>query len=225
MWTNKVTSIRQLSRDFYNGDISQEEYRRQRTLKLELISAGENPYGNEEKTRPRNTVTQDTGDAPIPNQVSIIDQIKNMEWMEKVPYGRKVIPAVAGVIALVIIVGIFWPDSETQKPVVKTDSVSKVQVSTSDSDSTQNTVESFLEKDDWSIASIADFAKAWDALSEQEREQARNANWFRPLKDGLRSRILEQQALQDSDINEAVKMQSEQEVLLESFAGHLGLRK
>ena len=88
MWTNKVTSVRQLARDFYDGEISQEEYRRERTLQLELISAGANPYGDDEKTRPRDVAMAADIDSPSQSVTkSFIDKLKNesnqvLIWVE-----------------------------------------------------------------------------------------------------------------------------------------------
>jgi len=229
MWTNKVTSIRQLSRDFYNGDISPEEYRRQRTLQLELISAGENPYGDDEKTRPRDTVAAATDDVKEPVKPSVQDKVSNifnnMGWIDRVPNGRIVVPAVAVVFILIILIWLLWPASAPQKPMVKPVPVSATKAPVVEINPARKPVENFVDKDDWGIGSIADFAKVWDGLTDEQRQQARNASWFRPLKDGLRSRILEQQALQDNDIDDSIKIQSEQEILLESFAGHLGINK
>ena len=226
MWTNKVTSVRQLARDYYNGEISQEEYRRERTLQLELISAGANPYGDDERTRPReDAVDADIGSPAQSDDESFVDKLKKLEWVDKIPNGRIVVPVAAGVI-LILFIWLLWPSGPApQNAQVEPVIAEKTDVVVKKENSAKELVKNFLEKDDWSIASIADFVKVWDTMTDEEHDSARKARWFKALRDSIRHGILEQKALQDGGSDDSIQLQSEQEILLESFAGHLGIGK
>jgi len=83
----------------------------------------------------------------------------------------------------------------------------------------QQFIVNFINMDQWNSASLSEFLTKWQALTRQEKKQARQSHSFIRLKNSLRLRIREQQALQNTPNNMAKK----QEDLLRWFASQISV--
>ncbi|MDH3326151.1 MAG: hypothetical protein OEM38_05460 [Gammaproteobacteria bacterium] len=80
-------------------------------------------------------------------------------------------------------------------------------------------VVNFVKMDKWSSETSSDFLIKWQALSRTEKKQTKQSQSFIRLKNSLRLRILEQQALQNTKNKQAER----QENLLIWFASQLSI--
>ena len=78
----------------------------------------------------------------------------------------------------------------------------------------------FVKMDQWNSDTLSDFLVKWQALSRLEKKKAKQSQAFIRLKNSLRLRIKEQQALQSTSNNKAAERQ---ENLLIWFASQLAV--
>jgi formylglycine-generating enzyme required for sulfatase activity len=178
MARREARKLRELVNDYYHGLITLESYREQRAELLDNI-------GHYVEKAPDSATTA-VDRKPVTPEV-------DDEFSPK-PAGKSKLPLVAGVgVAIAAVAAGFYflsiPDGEpgSASPAVGTE------ITVSDPGTA--IIEEFLDRNDWSRDSIANFQIAWNALDDYQREDAFQQRVYRRLTTSLHQRIREEAAL------------------------------
>jgi formylglycine-generating enzyme required for sulfatase activity len=197
--------LRQLVSDYYNGLVTAESYRQQRTQLLDNVGQpGVEP--DTTATRPRREEKAPPPEKPVPTAAAPKSSSPR--------FGPPAISAVAVIAA--IAVGYFGLTflMDADRSSGKQD-VEEVVTFGAGTDRGIRMLEEFLSRNDWTSNSLEDFALDWEALDEGQRDEATGGRQYRRLTMLLHRRIREQLAL---DIGGG----SEEVVALTDFASAIG---
>ncbi|VAW79430.1 hypothetical protein MNBD_GAMMA15-1787 [hydrothermal vent metagenome] len=220
MQTLANKAVRELAKEYFNGQLSFDDYRSRRQHLVDQLTGriAENETepdleSETDTTRPHR-VEEKPPECEVPDQPA--GQAPVCET-KRFPLPVIMLLAVGGLGAAGWL--LFPGDGETpQESVAQTAPVPeqaavKAPVKASQAD---ELVSEFVQIDDWSNEALASFVLAWSALETTDQEHVRSVPEFRPLIEGLREQILEQRALGEmADANE-------REAVLLSVAEHLG---
>lgn len=172
------SQLRRLAREHSQGKVTREAYLRRRRSLLDGIT---------------------DGDIIIEREAPLV-QTTQMEVFESEPTNRSqsVIYAAIGAAVFILIASMTWIFSQSgPEPAMDTPVVAPVPMPTQAP--ARSIVESFVAVRDWSTASVADFRHQWDGLPAADRDEARNAAWFKRLTKAMRDEIKTQKALLEFD--------------------------
>jgi formylglycine-generating enzyme required for sulfatase activity len=174
----EARKLRDLVNDFYHGLITLESYREQRAELLDNI--GRLPV------KPPDSATTAVERRPaVPAEP---------ETAGPEPAGKSRTPLMVGIGVLVVaaaaaFVMLSTPDRERESASPGTSGEVTV------SDPGTAIIAEFLNRNDWSRDSMANFLIAWNALDEEQREEASQQRAYRRLTTSLHQRIREEAAL------------------------------
>ena len=210
--------------DYINGTINFLTYRQRRTQYINsFVDSGylpddTIPLNDAEQQQIKDAVRQKIKDtAPLDTSTYTIEQ--SIPTHNTTQY--------IGLVVLIIAAIFVWyystsTSEHTQKP-------SPVQSNQTEQTKTSNTqnqithdkkfVINFLKMDNWNSETLSEFLVKWQALSRTQKKQTKQSQSFIRLKNSLRLRILEQQALQSTK-NKAAERQ---ENLLIWFASQISV--
>ena len=178
------SQLRLLAKQFSDQAIGREEYDRARTELIDSIVAGDT------------TITRVPPPPPAPPPVqpeAIAESIDEDVVANKLPL------IVGGAVVIVAIVIGIWLLIPGKKPAGPTSVALTEQKPITQVPAARALVEDFVAARDWSDYSINQFRQDWTALSDNERNEAISASWFRRLSKAMRQEINTQKALAGID--------------------------
>lgn len=188
--------LHRLYRDYYADRLALADYRYQRGLLLDSLSAG-GLDADDMATKPRASLPELQ---PIKEDVTPVKETppKSFRWMY---VGAACIP----LLALVVYFVTRQIDEPLSLPPVADSSASVdevIEVTPEEEQATvaeevlipdvgQRLAEEFVSRDDWREPSLREFQASWGRLPARDRIVAKGALWFAPLVDGLEYQIVE----------------------------------
>lgn len=202
--TTNCGHLRELSREYYQGELGFEAYRAARVRLLDgLYGDGAAPSVDADSTQPH------PRSAAVPPQQG-----------ETGKSGRSTLLWIGLLLVAAALIAAFLyrPGIEPGPADGGADPAAGIQPDATDP--VQVLFEGFLSTNRWGVGEVADLTYQWDSLSAPQREAARSTPWFGAFSDAVREQIREQQALAEIDGDNGA---ADQLYLLESLARHMQL--
>ena len=206
------SQLRRLAIDYAQGHLDYEGYVRERTELIDAIVSGRMPIEREAPRQPKSPLLEEDLDA-----VADIAQLES----GKVLWGLSPLHIFIGGAVIALLAVFFFTDDEPE-PALTTDPPKTLltAVDLLPAFQARKLVEDFVAANSWGTQSLHGFGKAWQSLSESERNDAKAAPWFRPLTTALKQEINAQRAIAGLDDSESTRAKGRR---LVSFAKSLGL--
>jgi hypothetical protein len=170
------SQLRRLAKDYATGKLEHADYLRERSALIDAMVAGEIAIESSAES------TADFA-APAPPQ----------QRTRKIP-----LPLIVGACVVIGIVWAFFASRETLPPGAgQTNTPGRALEQPASG--ARMLVEEFLATRDWSGESLAQFRDHWNALTPNQRSEARAAPWFRRLAEALGEEINAHKALAEFD--------------------------
>jgi len=214
------STLRSLARDYANGSLARDAYRKERTDYIEAVLAGEVSVRPQQPPSPKSS--QDTFAGGVTLRKSKIPEPISRSNPDK----QKLIWLVAGVgIALIaIIVVLLIPESQPEiTPVPSpsvTETVTPVPAETV-SAAAPDLIKSFLTQNIWSETSMDTFVSDWNAIPDSEKAGISNTGEYSQLTSSIVKKLIEERAL--STIG-SPEISLEKQRLLVDFAARIGIQ-
>lgn len=204
------SQLRRLALDHARGELSHDDYVRERSELIDAIAGG-NLAIEREVPRPASSTAVET----IASKPTLVAEATPQQG------GGSLVYIVIGAIVLATVVYLIWPiiDSPSTPIVDRTPEKAKVPAPPA-IPASQRLVQNFVDENNWNESSTTSFREQWQALSETERNEARVAPWFLTLTTALRQEINARRALAGLSGGEADRVEGQR---LVAFAGALGI--
>ena len=204
------SQLRRLALDHARGELSHDDYVRERSELIDAIAGG-NLAIEREVPRPASSTAVET----IVSKPTLVAEATPQQG------GGSLVYIVIGAIVLATVVYLIWPiiNSPSTPIVVRTPEKATVPAPPA-IPASQRLVQNFVDENNWNESSTTSFREQWQALSETERNEARVAPWFLTLTTALRQEINARRALAGLSGGEADRVEGQR---LVAFAGALGI--
>lgn len=204
------SQLRRLALDHARGELSHDDYVRERSELIDAIAGG-NLAIEREVPRPASSTAVET----IASKPTLVAEATPQQG------GGSLVYIVIGAIVLATVVYLIWPiiNSPSTPIVVRTPEKATVPAPPA-IPASQRLVQNFVDENNWNESSTTSFLEQWQALSETERNEARVAPWFLSLTTALRQEINARRALAGLSGGEADRVEGQR---LVAFAGALGI--
>jgi hypothetical protein len=235
-------TLRELARDYAQGTISKDAYRKSRTELIQGIIAGNIavkdidyepplPPTNELEDAITEGIKRDKTEMTPPKQTpkpKITPPVKQNLATQKDNKKSSFIFILASVIivlSLIVVVILFYP-KPPESTTIKISNVSdnsiksgKATITTNVSMVGESLIADFLSEKNWSKNSLDSFIESWLALAEKERDSAKQTKRMQRMNDSIYKQFLEAKALTSID---SEKARAKQQKLIE-FASAIGI--
>lgn len=244
-------SLRQLAKQYADGSLDQESYRRARADYLHTIIEGEEPPGSLTQasyTSPKAVAGEETVTAAALHDKEQKQKISEQdpapaEHLQTTPIqltdnSRNPVYISAGIIAailvIVILASLLFGGKEAERAGAAEDSsqataapaepetASMQPLADSNSNNALAMLKEFLDSPAWNQQALDDFADRWQELPRDERETALQTTLARQLSDALYRQLLEERALQGLDEDGNTSLAGQEKIV--DFARAIGLK-
>jgi hypothetical protein len=241
-------TLRGLAKGFAQGSIRKEEYRKSRAALIQGIIAGdiavkdidyEPPLmpnnGREEaitegikRDKAEAAPPQKKASKPIPSSATPVQQSVNDNKSNKNSSFIFILISAIIVLSMILAVILFYPKPpESSVPVSANDvssgttpeSSNKEAITTSASMAGETMIADFLKEKTWNKDNLDKFIESWSALTEEERDAAKQTKRMQRMNDSIYKQFLKGKALSSIDSEKALLKQQE----LIEFAETLGI--
>ncbi len=205
-------TARELARDYFNGQLSFDDYRDKRRRLIDQVTGVDADTGPSVKLPPAVEIKTAADEVPVH---AAAQEIPSETRRFLLPVILLLMIGGLGVAGWLLFVG--KDGVPSVPPVSMTQAPAPVVPESEESDRAGQLVRKFVAADDWTTNALAGFVLTWSVLEAADQDRARSTSTFHSLVEGLREQILEQRALGD------ITGIDERETMLISFAEHLGV--
>lgn len=242
-------SLRQLAKQYADGSLDQESYRRARADYLQSILEGNDPPGS--LTQASYTSPKAVAGEETVTSAALHDEQEQKKFAEQDPSPAEHLQTtpiqltanshnpvfisaavIAGILVLFIVAGVLFSGDEGEATAPGNKAAATTETTQQDPAATQPLAETrsnnalsmlkdFLDSPEWSQQALDDFAGRWQNLPQEQRENALQTTLARQLSDALYRQLLEERALQGLDNGGSSSVAGQKKIV--SFARDIGL--
>jgi hypothetical protein len=222
-------TLRELARDYSRGAIGKEKYRKSRTELIQGIVAGDisvkaidyeaplmpsddlDDAITEGIVRDETEITSPQAKTPQPKPSPTVKQnnIAATNNSKKSPLIFILVSSII-VLSLILAVALFYPKPpETMAVKQSNNSQSSSNVATTTIKNTvgETLIANFLNEKNWSEESLNTFIESWSAVSQEEKDSAKQTKRMQRMKDSIYKQFLEGKAFASIDSEKAIMKQ------------------
>jgi formylglycine-generating enzyme required for sulfatase activity len=176
-------SVRGLARRYAAGEVSRDEYRRQRTELIRSIVQGTAPVVPYQPAEQDGTTTTQTVTRPRPATANAGETPA-----EAPPPSPYLLPAIIAVLLAIIGIGValWWPEESPEQPRVEAQPPPAERPFPA---AGQELIAAFLMAGDWQPGALDGFRRQWDGLAAEERAAALETTEYVRLGDAIAERL------------------------------------
>jgi len=214
------TTLRGLARNYANGTLNKETYRKERTAYLDSVLSGK--LSVQQLPHPPRSTTQTPGEMPERKAVSATEPTRPDSFNPRI-----LLLAGAAVIALVVIIVLIIFSGEDEQATSTTGSATATVAPTPPAPASaitqsaaQGLIKAFLASNVWSETSLQAFLVEWNAIPDAEKAGINSTVEFSQLTGSIYKKLVEERAL--STIGNPETSLEKQRQLVE-FASRIGI--
>jgi len=215
---SSITTLRSLAKDYANGTLEKDNYRKERTVYLEAILAGDVSVRQKQSTA---SVTQDRSDSVTQRKPNTTQP--STEATRR--FNSKMILLAGGtVLTLIVIIVLMLSSGENEnvnpadsEAIVETPAPTRLETTPT---AAQDLISSFLSSNMWSVSSMDTFLQDWNNLATTDKTDISNTVEFSQLTSSILKKLVEERAL--STIGNPETSLEKQRQLVE-FAASIGI--
>ncbi len=237
-------TLRRLAKDFATGVTSKENYRKSRAELIQGIIAGKIAVkaidyapplmpANEADEEITEGIKRNVANRPSPQQTAkprstpppIKQNVASNKNNKNSPAPFIAVSAII-VVSLILAVILFYPKPPESVSVDKTTSSSanegvttNTETATATSMAAESLLADFLNEKNWNEDSLDNFIESWSALTDEEKEAAKQTKRMQRMDDSIYKQFLKGKALSSIDSEKAILKQQE----LIDFANAIGI--